>query len=322
MLKNYKLDPKLRSTAHILTADEIRQAEHTLIRLVQNQVYGAEVSALQQQKPVANKSRLKWFSPFLSPEQLLRIGGRLSHSQQSYDSKHQIILPSSHPLSALLVCSYHVRNLHAAPQLLISLLRLRYWITGARRLVKKIVQNCDVCFRARPKRVEQFMADRPAARITAARPFSTTGIDYWGPIYVQPPHRRASPRKTYVAVFVCFCTKAVHLELVADLTTAKCLQSLRRFVARRGLCSDIYSDNGRNFIGAANELRKLIQSEQHRMALQQECASQGIRWHFNPPLASHFGGLWESAINSAQKHFLRVLGYQTLSYDDTETLLS
>ncbi|XP_055537555.1 uncharacterized protein LOC129725580 [Wyeomyia smithii] len=100
------------------------------------------------------------------------------------------------------------------------------------------------------------------------------------------------------------------------------LPHLNQLNINRGLCSDVYSDNGRNFIGAANELRKLIQSEQHRMALQQECASQGIRWHFNPPLASHFGGLWESAINSAQKHFLRILGNQTLSYVDTETLLS
>lgn len=165
------------------------------------------------------------------------------------------------------------------------------------------------------------MAELPAARVTASRPFSVTGIDYWGPIQVQAPHRRAAPRKAYVAIFVCFCTKAVHLELVSDLSTAKFIQALRRFVSRRGLCSDIHSDNGRNFVGADNELRRLLRSEDHKNAVAKECSEKGIKWHFNPPRASHFGGLWEAAIASAQKHFHRVLGTRILSYDDTETLL-
>lgn len=243
-------------------------------------------------------------------------------SNPIYDTKHQIILPSTSPIFALLVRSIHEENLHAAPQLLIGLLRLRYWITGARDLAKKIFHKCTICFRARPKRIEQFMAELPSARITASRPFSSTGIDYWGPIFVQPTQRKASPRKAFVAVFVCFCTKAVHLELVADLSTAKFLQVLRRFVSRRGLCSDIYSDNGRNFVGAANELRQLLQNKEHHEQIAQECAHNNIRWHFNPPKASHFGGLWEAAIHSAQKHFIRALGTQTLPYDDMETLLS
>lgn len=166
------------------------------------------------------------------------------------------------------------------------------------------------------------MAELPAARVTATQPFAVTGIDYWGPIQIQPQHRRASPRKAYVAVFVCFCTKAVHLELVADLSTSKFIQALRRFVSRRGLCSDIYSDNGRNFVGAAKELRHLLRSQEHKAAIAQECTKNGIKWHFNPPTASHFGGLWEAAIASAQKHFTRVLGPHILAFDDTETLLA
>ncbi|XP_055591548.1 uncharacterized protein LOC129743534 [Uranotaenia lowii] len=155
-----------------------------------------------------------------------------------------------------------------------------------------------------------------------ARPFAITGIDYWGPIQIQPSHRRAAPRKVYVAVFVCFCTKAVHIELVSDLTAAKFIQALQRFVSRRGLCSEIYSDNGRNFVGAANELRQIVRRKEHQKALAEECTNNGIRWHFNPPKASHFGGLWEAAIASAQKHFLRVIGNHTLPYDEMETLLA
>ncbi|XP_058448954.1 uncharacterized protein LOC131428912 [Malaya genurostris] len=147
-------------------------------------------------------------------------------------------------------------------------------------------------------------------------------MDYWGPIQLKPPHRRAAPTKAYVAVFVCFATKAVHLELVGDLSTAKFIEALRRFVSRRGLCSEIYSDNGRNFIGAANELRQLVKTKGHNQQIAQECADNGIQWHFNPPKASHFGGLWEATISSAQKHFVRVLGTHTLAYDSMETLLT
>ncbi|XP_055527315.1 uncharacterized protein LOC129719928 [Wyeomyia smithii] len=166
------------------------------------------------------------------------------------------------------------------------------------------------------------MSELPSSRVTASRPFSTTGIDYWGPILLKPSHRRAGPKKAFVAVFICFATRAAHLELVTDLTTAKFLQALRRFVARRGLCHTIYSDNGRNFIGAANELRNLIKDKQHHQALAIECAANNIRWIFNPPKASHFGGLWEAAIHSAQKHFVRVLGTTLIAHDDLETLLT
>lgn len=313
---------KRNSNTIYVTTEETKAAELIVIREVQRETFSEEWKQLEKSKQVSIKSRLRWFHPFLSDDQVMRIGGRLKHSLQPFDSKHQLILPASHTLSKLLVRTLHERHLHAAPQLLITVLRLRYWITGARNLARSIVRNCVTCTRAQPQLLEQFMAELPTPRVTASRPFSVTGIDYWGPITIKPVHRRASPGKAYVAVFVCFSTRAVHLELVIDLSTAKFLQALRRFVSRRGLCSDLYSDNGRNFLGAANELRSLVDSNTHQQSIAQECAKNGIRWHFNPPKGSHFGGLWEAAIRSAQKHFIRVLGNNTLAADDMETLLT
>ncbi|XP_055631803.1 uncharacterized protein LOC129771794 [Toxorhynchites rutilus septentrionalis] len=322
---NYKLTINTNNqTSEInpLSRDEIRNAEAALIRLVQQQEFPDEWKRLQQSQPIRPKSRLRWFAPFMSPERLIRIGGRLAHASQPYDSKHQILLPGSHPLSALLVRSLHLKQLHAAPQLLLTILRLRYWITGARSLAKVVVHQCIICFKARPKLVEQFMGELPAARVTVNRPFSTTGVDYWGPITLRPPYRRAAPSKAYIAVFVCFSTRAVHIELVIEISTAKFIQALRRFVSRRGLCAEIYSDNGRNFLGADNEIQRLVRIQQHRQAVAQECASNGIVWHFNPPKASHFGGLWEAAIRSAQEHFTRALGTHRLAFDEMLTLLA
>ncbi|XP_055618455.1 uncharacterized protein LOC129763419 [Toxorhynchites rutilus septentrionalis] len=167
------------------------------------------------------------------------------------------------------------------------------------------------------------MGQFPAQRIVAARPFSTTGIDYFGPVYIKQGYKKSSI-KAYVSVFVCFCTKAVHLELVSDLSTAKFLQALRRFTARRGKPAEISSDNGTNFVGARKELAELISNLSNRNyheAIQQECSTSGISWHFIPPGAPHFGGLWEAAVRSAKKHLLRVIGYSSVSYEDFLTLL-
>ncbi|XP_055543032.1 uncharacterized protein LOC129728608 [Wyeomyia smithii] len=319
--KNCRIPSSERPKTILQNREELIGAENLLIKLVQQQAFNEDWKQLQQLKPVSSKSRLKWFHPFLSPEQIIRIGGRLQTSNQPYDSKHQILLPASHRLSTLLIQSYHKLHLHAAPQLLLTLLRQRYWIIGARNLARRLVHSCIICFRARPRMLEQFMAGLPSSRTIATRPFAVTGIDYWGPILLKPTHRRAAPGKAYVGVFVCFSTKAVHLELVPDLSTPKFIQALRRFVSRSGLCSDLHSDNGRNFVGANNGLRDLVSSKTHHDAIAAECNQHGIRWHFNPPRASHFGGLWKAAIKSAQKHFVRVRGTHTLAYDDMTTLL-
>ncbi|XP_062704134.1 uncharacterized protein LOC134286524 [Aedes albopictus] len=296
--------PKEDRTFSFLTNDELKTAEHALIRLLQQQCFPDEWKRLQSGQHVAKGSRLRWFYPMLfSNDNVIRIGGRLGQSTLHDDFKHPILLPGAHRLSTLLLASYHLRLLHAAPQLMVNTVRLKYWLLGGRSAARQVVHKCVTCVRARPKLVEQFMSELPAARL-------------------QPRHRRDAPIKAYVAVFVCFATKAVHLKLVANLTTAKFLQAFRRFVARRGLCSDVYTDNGKNFVGAANELKRLVRSREHKDQVAQECTENGIRWHFNPPKGSHFGGLWEAAIRSAQKHFVRVLGSRLVAYDDMETLLA
>ena len=94
------------------------------------------------------------------------------------------------------------------------------------------------------------MADLPAERITESRPFTNTGIDIAGPLTTKPDN------KTYIAVFVCFTTKATHLKIVQDLTKESCMSALKRFIGRRGKPEKIFSDNGTNFIGARNDLLK------------------------------------------------------------------
>lgn len=164
------------------------------------------------------------------------------------------------------------------------------------------------------------MADLPSSRVHECRAFLRVGVDYAGPLQMRDIHLR-KPRsyKVYLAIFVCFAVKAVHLELVSDLSTEAFLAAFDRFVARRGLPSDIYSDCGTNFVGAAKQLRQLVNSQ----ASVDHIATQShfCVWHFNPPGAPHFGGLWEAAVRSAKRLLFRVMGSHTFSYEEMSTVL-
>ena len=156
------------------------------------------------------------------------------------------------------------------------------------------------------------MADLPRERIQPSRPFTLTGLDFAGPIITKPDD------KTYVAVFVCFATKAVHLELVSSLTKEACLGALKRFTGRRGTPARIYTDNATNFMGARNDLMKLeaLLQSNSESSITSFGTVEGLEWVMIPPRAPHFGGLWEAAVRKMKHHLRRVVGKQILTYKE------
>lgn len=168
------------------------------------------------------------------------------------------------------------------------------------------------------------MGDLPKNRVVFEKAFLQTGVDYCGPFYIKErKFRNRNKVKIYVAVFVCFATKAVHIEVVSDLTTEAFLACLSRFLSRRGRCTDLYSDNGKNFVGAKNEINdicKLINSNEHNTKVSRHLIDQKINWHFNPLRSPHFGGLWEAAVKSFNHHWIRAVGERVLSYEEFTTL--
>lgn len=304
-----------------LSATEFKRAELAIVGMVQREVFADELKALSEGKSVARSSPLRWFTPAVDENGILRVGGRLSHSQETHDTKHPMVLPAKHPLTQLIFEDYHEQLLHAGPQQLLAAVRQRFWPLGGRNTARSVYHRCQRCFRAKPIVLQQQMGQLPSARVTACKPFLKVGLDFFGPVFTKAGRGRTAI-KSYVAVFVCMCTKAVHMEHVSDLSTERFLQALRRFIARRGRPSDIYSDNGTNFVGARNQLLELFNIlESDREVICREATKEGINWHFNPPSAPHFGGLWEAAVRSAKYHLLRVLGNSTVSAEDFNTLL-
>ncbi|XP_077263143.1 uncharacterized protein LOC143898012 [Temnothorax americanus] len=308
-----------------LTPAEIEQAETIILKTVQREVFLKEVRALEQQQSIPKGSKLSSLSPILDQEGVIRVGSRLSQADIPETQKHPILLPAKHHVTTILMRKEHLRLHHCGPEQLLYSTRVKYWPLSGRREANKITKSCIKCFRAKPRTPEVFMGDLPEDRVRHnMRPFTTAGVDYAGPLQVRESRRRGRIHisKAWIAVFTCFATKAVHIELVTELTTESFLAALRRFVARRGICSKIVSDNGTNFVGAARELAEVYEFlRKEKEAIATYLARQKIEWRFNPPRSPHFGGLWEAAVKATKRHLHTVTKGLVWTFEEYATLL-
>jgi len=212
--------------------------------------------------------KASWFRFGLYSNGLLCVGGRLQNANLDYDTRHPILLPKYHPVTKATIVYYHEKYLHGGSQALLAALRQRYWQIGGRKFVASVINKCVRCFRMKPVIWEHVMGSLPANRVQRNPAFHTTGVDYCKPFYHKAEAGNKAPHKCYIAVFVCFSTKAAHLEVVQDLTTDSFIAALRRFISLRGSPRTIWSDNATNFVGAKSELAELkelfLSSIQHR----------------------------------------------------------
>ncbi|XP_055633065.1 uncharacterized protein LOC129773480 [Toxorhynchites rutilus septentrionalis] len=313
-----------------LTATEIDIALKTLIKVAQKEYFSLEIDFLRKhqgpaRKEMTFKSPLKKLNPFLDSEGLLRIFGRLQNLDAPFDTKYPIILPSKAHLTFLIAKATHFRMLHSGPQLLLATLRHRFWPIRGRDLATKIVRECMVCFRCKPKSICQIMGPLPAVRLTPSRPFVSSGVDYCGPFSVRPPNRRGSSMKIFVAIFICMWSKAVYIDMVYSLTTTAFVNVLIRFLSRHGSVAHIYCDNARTFVGAnrvLQEYRREFNAMHCSEKLASHCADNGITFHFNPARSPHFGGLWEASVKTFKYHLYRIMKDSLLIIDDFHTLIT
>jgi hypothetical protein len=240
---------------------KVGESEGALLRYVrrtQEVFYLDELQDLQAGRPVKKNNKLLSLHPFVVKDGLIRVGGRLQAAVLDYDQKHQVILPSKCHLSKFIAQHEHTRFLHGGPQLTYSTIRQRYWITKGRMVCRKIVHSCVKCFRMQAASASQMTGNLPSLRVKPVRPFLNCGVDYAGPFLIRQGGRRSKTKvKGYAALLICLATKAIHIELVSDLTTESFLAALRRFMARKGRSYNIYSDNATCFKGANNTFCEL-----------------------------------------------------------------
>ncbi|XP_015121728.1 uncharacterized protein LOC107044383 [Diachasma alloeum] len=311
-------------SAH-LTLEELKKAETQIIQLVQQETFKSELSLLEQGKSLPPKSRLINLSLQLDDDHLIHVGGRLKkHKTLPLDGVHPILLPKGHHVTNLIIQEAHLNNLHSGIQNTLHTVRQRYWPVDGRNQTRFLINKCISCTRVNPSPVNYPMGSLPRERITQSRPFEHTGVDYCGPFFIKEKKLRNRAKiKVWVSIFVCFSTKAVHIELVSDLTTEEFLATLSRFLSRHPSCKALHSDNATTFTGAYKELKELynfIQDEQHEDSIRRNLIKKGIEWHFIPPISPHCGGLWEAAVKSCKHHMKRVIGNELLTYQQLNTL--
>ncbi|XP_070068113.1 uncharacterized protein [Drosophila takahashii] len=306
-----------------LEAQELVAAERLMVISTQRRYFSNEYRCLSQKRPVSATSSILSLNPFLDQKGLIRACGRITASENlRYDERHPIILPYECALSRLLVNFTHLITLHGGNQLVVRLTRSRYWIPRIKNLVKAVINSCKVCVIHKKRLQIQMMGSFPKERVSFSRPFTYTGMDYAGPFDIKNYKGRACLiTKGYVLVFVCFSTKAIHLEPTSDLTTEKFLAAFARFVSRRGCPRQVQSDNGKTFVGAATLLsRDFLQAVKESVT--DAYSHQQLNWQFIPPGAPHMGGLWEAGVKSFKTLFYKSTATRKYTFEELSTLLA
>ena len=212
-----------------------------------------------QKKVIADKKFKQWqkqLDLFVDEKGLWRCRGRIENANVSYTTKYPVLLHNVHYLTTLFIKKAHSRVLHNGVKETLTELRSKFWIVKGRSVVKKIIHRCHVCKRHEGKPYSTIPPPPlPSYRVEEAPPFSFTGVDFAGPLYIKIADKTS---KVWICLYTCCVVRAIHLDLVPDMSTAAFIRSLKRFIARRGLPSKMLSDNGKTFKGAAKEVNAVF----------------------------------------------------------------
>ncbi|XP_053402806.1 uncharacterized protein LOC123550418 [Mercenaria mercenaria] len=302
-----------------------KQTESFILKIVQKEFYSNEIQCLKGQHNLNKDSPILTLDPFLDNNGILCVGGRLSNSALSDHQKHPVIVPGKHYVARLLVGHFHSLVKHQGRHLTESAVRdAGFWVIGGKRLVTSLIFQCVTCKKLRGKFLGQKMSNLPVDRVQQAAPFTYVGVDVFGPWSLVSRRTRGwqASSKRWAVLFTCLAIRAVHIEVIDEMSSSSFINALRRFVSLRGAVKQFRSDRGTNFVGATDFLGiEAINVEDSPM--RNFTQSQGFQWVFNPPHASHMGGSWERLIGIARRILESMIRtVTTLTHDVLVTLMA
>lgn len=327
--KVYGFIQKCRKAENMMSdVDLLCKAEMVIIRDIQQKFYSEEIENLQDSKPLSKNSPIQKLDPFIDSEGILRVGGRLRNLSADASFKNPMILPAKHHVTTLIVRKLHSDVKHQGRHITEGHIRSSgFWIVGGKRLVSSVLHKCVTCRKLRKVPEYQKMSNLPEDRLIPGQPpFSNVGVDIFGPwnIITRRTRGGAANSKRWAALFTCLVTRAVHIEVIEEMTSSSFINALRRFIAIRGPVHVFRSDRGTNFIGAAKELKvNVINVEDEH--LHNFLNEQRTTWIFNPPHSSHMGGVWERMIGITRRILDAMLldyGSRSLTHEVLTTFLA
>ena len=287
---------KIKSCVHS-TVSEQESAERVIIQDLQSQAYEKEIQLLNKGSQLPHCNKLHRLDVFLDTDGILKVGGRLRHSSFADSFKHPIVIPKEHHVTKLIIAHNHEKTKHQGKGFTTNEIRSNgYWIPGMSRAVASYIRQCVTCRKLRRPPEGQRMSDLPTERVEPSPPFTYCGMDCFGPFVTTEGRKQ---HKRYGLLFTCFCSRAVHIEMLDDMSTDAFINGLRCFIAVRGAVRQIQCDQGTNFVGAKNEFKAALQ-ELDTQRLCTFLSQKQCDFVMNAPHSSHAGGVWERQIKTVR----------------------
>jgi len=242
---------------------------------------------------------------------LWHVKTRLVYGDDGESFKYPVLLPNSDSIVRQLIEYIHKIHCHAGTQFVLAKLRENYWIPSGRKTVGRFIGKCVICRRHTAKNLTCEAAPLPKARIEKKFAFEKTGVDLAGPILLK------GGKKVWIVLYTCAVYRGIYLDIVDSLSTEELLDSLEKFTCVVGWPSHTFSDNGTDFVGAQNLIKKLDWAK-----LEGALNLKQIVWTFNPPSAPWWGGWFERLIKSVKELLRRMLGTAKITRRELESCLA
>lgn len=306
-IKNAKFDSTLNSS-------EMERARKKWEKHIINCSFQEQVSCIQTGR---QNKLVKQLGLFIEDD-IIRCKGRIGDSDLQYNEKFPILLPKGSYFTSLIIESVHRKLLHAGARHTLSELRSNYWIPNGRSTVQKILKRCVRCRKHEgPSYTMPPFPSLPKERICEGYPFACTGLDYLGPLYIVDS---SVNRKIWICLFTCAVVRAVHLEIVQDLSTEEFLLALRRFISRRGKPDQIISDNASTFKLASKTVRSAFEDIVRSPAVQDYSSIRAIEWKFITQHSPWMGGLYERMVGSVKRSLRKTINGASLTLIQLQTI--
>ena len=316
-----------------LNAEEIRRARIACIKMSQEHWFAQEIQDLKRNRQIDRTSSLLKHTPYLDNDGVLRVGGRIDKAALDHERRHPAILHPKSKLTQALIREEHHEH-HCGVEQLLARLRGEVWILDPRRTIRNVLRWCFKCQKARAQPSIPLMAALPKERLTdSIPPFTNTGMDCFGPFKVSVGRRL---EKRWVCLFTCLGTRALHLEVIHQMSTDSFLMAWQRFYTRHGRPSTLFCDNGKNFVGGkrimqdaeqtrATRRQKLAEGAEEGLnhdLFSRKLADEGVEWKFSPPAAPHMGGVWERLVKSCKIAIEIEIGAKTVPDEVFRTVMA
>ena len=299
--------------------DPVEMATDYLFKQMQSEEFSREIAYLKSPSSFDEIPKLiPKLNLFLDHKDLIRSKGRIEKNVDlKYDIVNPVVMSKSHHLTKLLIYHAHCQSMHMGLQSTLNYLRIHgLWILKARQAVLSVISDCIVCkrYNARPQKYPG-PAVLPSSRVKLSVPFAHTGVDYTGHYYIR--NDEGGKVKTYILIFTCFNTRAIHLEAVSSMSTAEFVLAFVRFVNRYGIPLAVYSDNAKSFQQAGGIIKNLLSSSE----FEEKFRTASISHKSIPVYAAWYGAAWERMIKTVKECFAKVIGRYTPSHSEFVTVL-